>query len=104
MTEFTFWVNVKIPDDCNISAVMSARPSEVKALPDGHTKDSVAKQKEGVAWVQQLMSKPVSFGAMAQGRKISIICADDVYYNLEALRIVFTQLGLANFCHFVNNG
>jgi chemotaxis protein histidine kinase CheA len=51
MTEFTFWVNVKIPDDCNISAVMSARPSEVKALPDGHTKDSVAKQKEGVVRV-----------------------------------------------------
>ena len=51
------------------------------------------------------MNKPVALGTMAQGRrKLSIICADDVYYNLEALKIVFTQLGLADFCHFVNNG
>lgn len=51
------------------------------------------------------MSQPVSFGSfLSKGKKLSIICADDVYYNLEALKIIFAQLGLDEFCHFVNNG
>lgn len=47
MTNFTFWVNVKIPDDCDISGVMSPRVSAVKALPEGHTKDAVGLSKNG---------------------------------------------------------
>jgi CheY-like chemotaxis protein len=50
------------------------------------------------------VNKPITFGTLAQGKKLSIICADDVYYNLEALKIVFHQLGLTDFCQFVNNG
>lgn len=37
-------------------------------------------------------------------KKLCIICADDVYYNLETLKIVFQGLGLFNYCHFVSNG
>jgi hypothetical protein len=29
------------------------------------------------------------FGALLNTKKLSIICVDDVYYNIEALRIVF---------------
>ena len=32
------------------------------------------------------------------------MCADDVYYSLEALRVVFTNMGLIKYCTFVNNG
>ena len=50
------------------------------------------------------MAQPERFGALLNGRKLSIICADDVYYNIEALRIVFQKIGLIDYCHFVNNG
>ena len=50
------------------------------------------------------MDQSIKFGTLASGKKLSIICADDVYYNLEALRIVFTQLKLVQYCNFVNNG
>ena len=36
--------------------------------------------------------------------KLNIICADDAYFNLEALRIVFKNLGLLQFCQFVSDG
>ena len=36
--------------------------------------------------------------------KLSIICADDMYLNLEALRVILNSLGLADFCKFVENG
>lgn len=35
---------------------------------------------------------------------LQIICADDWYYNLEALRVVFQNIGLVEHCTFVNNG
>ena len=33
-----------------------------------------------------------------------IIDADDAYFNLEALRIVFKNLELLQFCQFVSDG
>ncbi len=30
--------------------------------------------------------------------KLNIICADDAYFNLEALRAVFKNLGMLPFC------
>lgn len=36
--------------------------------------------------------------------QISIICADDYYQNIEALRLVFQNLRLQQVCHFFNNG
>ena len=35
---------------------------------------------------------------------MKIICADDMYYNLETLKIVFQNLGLLSSCEFVNDG
>ena len=35
---------------------------------------------------------------------MKIICADDVYYNNEALRVIFENLGLGSSCHFFSNG
>ena len=37
-------------------------------------------------------------------KNLNIICADDVYFNLEALRIIFNKIGLLKNCHFVSNG
>ena len=42
--------------------------------------------------------------ALFNAKKIRIVCADDVYYSLEALRVIFTNMGLIEFCTFVNNG
>ena len=36
--------------------------------------------------------------------KLSIICADDYYCNIEALRLVFRKLDLEAFCLFFDNG
>ena len=36
--------------------------------------------------------------------ELRIVCADDYYYNNEALRLVFSKLGLVTFCHFCSNG
>lgn len=81
MTEFTFWVSVKIPGDCDISEVMSPRAPKIPKLPEGRTKDDLT--------VLTIVNQPTNFGALIQGKKLCIICADDVYYNLETLRIVF---------------
>ena len=42
--------------------------------------------------------------AVFEAKKIKIVCADDVYYSSEALRVVFTNMGLIKYCTFVNNG
>lgn len=36
--------------------------------------------------------------------KFDIVCADDIYYNIEALRLVFQDLGVLQHCHFFKNG
>ena len=81
-TEFTFWVNVKLCLDCDIYDVLSVRPiMQVRDLPERRTKSALS--------VKTFLSQPERFGALLNGKKLSIICADDVYYNIEALRIVF---------------
>ena len=37
-------------------------------------------------------------------KQLKIICADDMYYNLETLKLVFQNLGLLSSCEFVNDG
>jgi DNA topoisomerase VI subunit B len=39
-----------------------------------------------------------------QKHKFRIICADDMFLNLEALRIAFVNMGLVEHCQFVRNG
>ena len=81
-TEFTFWVNVKICEDCDIIDAISSRPAmQVRDLPKSQTKSALT--------VKTFLAQPERFGALLNGKKYSIICADDVYYNIEALRIVF---------------
>jgi len=36
--------------------------------------------------------------------ELQIICADDTFYNLEALGLIFEQLKLLNFVRMFNNG
>ena len=94
---FTFWVNVKLCSDCNIHDALSERPNmQVRDLPESQTKSALT--------LRTFLAQPERFGALLNGRKLSIICADDVYYNIEALRIVFQKIGLIDYCHFVNNG
>ena len=81
-TVFTFWVNVKLCSDCNINDALSDRPNMlVRDLPESQTKSALT--------LKTFLTQPERFGALLNGRKLSIICADDVYYNIEALRIVF---------------
>jgi hypothetical protein len=42
--------------------------------------------------------------ALFKAKKIRIVCAVDIYYSLEALRVVFTNMGLIEYCTFVSNG
>ena len=54
--------------------------------------------------MKTFLAAPETFGASTENLNLSIICADDIYYNLEALRLVFKNLGLLDYCHFVNDG
>jgi CheY-like chemotaxis protein len=36
--------------------------------------------------------------------ELNIICADDKFFNLEDMRIIFSKLDLVDRCLFVNNG
>lgn len=42
--------------------------------------------------------------AFSSKKKLSIICADDCYLNLEALRVVLQNLGVLECCTFVTDG
>jgi CheY-like chemotaxis protein len=44
------------------------------------------------------------FKQLKENKHMRIICADDSYLNLEALRVVFQRLGLIDYCVFVSNG
>ena len=68
----------------------------MRDLPEGRTKLALNSNK--------IKEFNQSFGALLQGKLLSIICADDVYYNLETLRIVFQRLRLIEYCHFVATG
>lgn len=35
---------------------------------------------------------------------LKVVCADDTFYNLETLRVVFENLGMGTNCTFVNDG
>ena len=67
-------------------------------MPEGRTKSALTGKK--------LLVNPESFGfgAAFSNFKLNIICADDVFYNLEALRIIFARFGLLDNCNFVSNG
>jgi hypothetical protein len=54
---------------------------QVRDLPKSQTKSGLT--------VKTFLAQPERFGALLNNKKYSIICADDVYYNIEALRIVF---------------
>lgn len=54
--------------------------------------------------MQTILKKPLCFGTMVKSKKLKIICADDMYYNLEALKLIFSNLGLIDYCKFVGDG
>ena len=70
----------------------------MRNLPQGHTKSALTGRK--------MLAKADSFpfGGLLKDCKLNIICADDVFYNLEALRIVLARMGLLDYCDFVDNG
>lgn len=86
-TQFTFWVGVKQVPDCDDNELPSARRDVTVLEPMEITTKSHLTMKS-------FLSQPETFGALAGGQRLSIICADDVYYNLESLRLVFQNLGL----------
>jgi hypothetical protein len=96
-TKFTFWVPVKTPSDYDADLMVNtARNFEMLAIPPVQTKSKLT--------LKALLSEPEQFGAFCGDKKLCIICADDIYYNLEALRLVFSNLGLEEHCSFLNDG
>lgn len=47
---------------------------------------------------------PLFMGEFSAGKTLQIICVDDFYLNLEALKIVFESLGLIKHCEFYTDG
>jgi len=54
--------------------------------------------------IKSLVNQPTGFGAFLKGQKLSIICCDDIYFNLEAMRFIFQSLEMSEYCHFVASG
>jgi len=52
----------------------------------------------------QLVEQPTSAFETPKQTELNIICADDKYFNLEDLRLVFQKLDLVKKCTFVSNG
>lgn len=55
--------------------------------------------------IKTLLEKPRTFSELGGGnRRLHIVCADDTFYNLETLRLVFDKLGVIRNCEFVCDG
>lgn len=101
-TVFTFWVAVK-PINFEVDALLSATRAitPIKALSPIMTKSML---NTSLCSNAMQAHQPSKFGALKDGQKLSILVADDVYYNLEALKIVFKNLGLISYCKFMTDG
>ena len=96
-TKFKFWVPIELLPPHEIDEIISARPAlQLQNLPETNTKTSVA--------IRRLLQNDNRVHGIKVTTNLRIICADDMYLNLEALRVVFSRLGLLQYCDFVSNG
>jgi CheY-like chemotaxis protein len=100
-TKFKFWVKVEISDQSipivsNLDAQSQIEQIISNPAVRNEVQQSVVLSKEEI----QMNDLKLLF----KNKKIKIVCADDIYYSLEALRVVFTNMGLIEYCTFVNNG
>jgi len=54
--------------------------------------------------MRNLLQTPEDLGGLQGSKKLTIICADDSYLNLEALSLVFRKFGLKTNCKFFSDG
>lgn len=81
-TKFTFWIQVTEVQDCDADPLPSGRRDVIVIEP-------LQVQTKSKLTMQGFLQSPEAFGALAGNKKLSIIVADDIYYNLEALRLIF---------------
>jgi hypothetical protein len=51
-----------------------------------------------------IKKRPDGFDDLCLGKKLVIVCAEDSFYNMETLRITFSNIGLSEYCRFVTDG
>ena len=97
---FTFWVSVETEKDCDIDFTNE----EGLQQPSGRELAAVQATKPVLTKTALKMKMMMGAPLEQENKKLTIICADDIYYNLEALRLVFNNLGLIDHCIFVSDG
>ena len=96
-TKFTFWVTVKKTNEYDIDMLTPGRDIVLQINEEVNTQARLN--------MNAFLSHHTNFEVLTRNDlKLSIICADDAYYNLEALRLIFQKLGLLEVCHFFANG
>ena len=94
-TKFMFRVRVKCPPECDLIVPPSSRlnmavPCSTKPV----TKEQLVFKK----------FRPHGFDELCAGKKLVIVCAEDSFYNMETLRITFSNLALTDKCRFTTDG
>ena len=98
VTKFKFWVAIQEPKECDVNDLLT--PGREVVLQSDREVTTMAKMN-----LKALLKEPVHIRSLLKKNlKLSIVCADDEYYNNEALRLVFQSLGLLEFCQFKSNG
>lgn len=91
-TQFKFWVEIKLLREMDL--LLDSAPSRVARI-----------QTMDVATKQSLLNKFQEENHERKAMdKLRIICADDLHYNLETLRLIFRNLDLVSVCEFYSNG
>jgi CheY-like chemotaxis protein len=82
-TTFTFWVKIRLV---------------------GELTASLCRESSRESTFDQLIEHSPVVVKTGKSSEVNIICADDKYFNLEDLRLVFQKLDLVQRCTFVSNG
>ena len=91
-TQFTFWIQIKeikeLINEYDIEPDTSRHPAEIgikmQEMQEVRTKEKVTK-----AFIKTQVQTPFAQGGLQGSSALTILCVDDQYFNLEALRVVF---------------
>ena len=99
-SKFIFWVSVKVLDDENVYLEPTTRPGLL--IEDIQIQE--VQTKERINMKTFLMQTDPFATLLGRQLNLQILCADDNYYNLEVLGLVFESLKLLDYIKLFNDG
>ena len=101
-SRYTFYVPVTKIEEYDVYMLPSQRAQHMKTLGPART----IKTKESIQQKGRTRAlKPKShIHQMLNDVNLTILCADDNYFNIEILRLTFGKLDLQDYCSYVSDG